>query len=93
MIDKASAAVVEQGGMPSGDDAEEALKVVAKYIVSGVLTLPPGLAVQMPNIHRCLVAFLALMRMHEAKQLQEPESTSLDDAIKFTDALLNKPKH
>jgi hypothetical protein len=59
MIDKT-------GGMPTGDDAEEALTVVARYILS-ITTLPPELAVQMPNIHRCLVAFLAISRMKEAK--------------------------
>lgn len=67
-MDKESAAVVEQGGMPSGDDAERALKAISTVVDSpdGTPYTPPFK--ELGNIHRCLVAFLALMRMHEAKQ-------------------------
>ena len=79
-MDKESAAVVEQGGMPNGDDAEKALKVISQYVrthgtpytvlnVSAAsVGLPPELFKELGNIRRCLVAFLALMRMHEAKK-------------------------
>lgn len=63
-MDKASAAVLEQGGMPSGDDAERALQKVTQRMSGGNVISRK----QMVNIRKCLVAFLALMRMHEAKQ-------------------------
>jgi hypothetical protein len=53
--------------MPSGDDAEQVLPIIDRYIVGGIMTLPPDLAVEMPNLRRICVAYLALMRMHEAK--------------------------
>jgi hypothetical protein len=84
-MDDASQAVIEQGGMPSGDDAEKALKVISNYVDSPAgtpymvfkvsrdgLGLPPALFKELGNIHRCLVAFLALMRMHEAKKEEPP---------------------
>ena len=55
------------GAMPSGNDAEQVLPIIDKYIVSGITTLPPDLAVEIPNLRRICVAYLALMRMHEAK--------------------------
>lgn len=63
-MDKESAAVVEQGGMPTGDDAERAVEKVANKIEWGWRIAHT----ELPNIHKCLIAFLALMRMHEAKQ-------------------------
>ena len=63
-MDDASQAVVEQGGMPCGDDAEKALDKVNQRLKFG----HPIKRKQMENIRQCLVAFLALMRMHEAKQ-------------------------
>jgi hypothetical protein len=79
-VDEATEAVVAQGGMPNGDDAERALNVITKYVDNHgtpfmlmsvskkLLDLPPELFQELGNIRRCLVAFLALMRMHEAKQ-------------------------
>ena len=80
-MDEASQSVIEQGGMPSGDVAEKALEVISKYVdkhgsvyavqnkSGNVLFLPPDLFGQLGNIRRCLIAFLALMRMHEAKKM------------------------
>lgn len=66
------------GGMPTGDDAEQALTVIRPYVSDFIVTplqksslLPHDLQKEMPNIHRCLVAFLAVMRMSEAKREQE----------------------
>ena len=65
------------GGMPTGDDAEQALTVIRPYLSDFIVqpikssALPSDLQQEMPNIHRCLVAFLAVMRMSEAKQKQD----------------------
>ena len=63
-MDDASQAVIEQGGMPSGDEAEKALEVVTRHALL-VENIP---YLEIDNIRRCLIAFLAVMRMHEAKQ-------------------------
>lgn len=42
------------GEFPTREEVEEAREVVKKYLIIGMLKLPPELAVQMPNIHRCL---------------------------------------
>lgn len=47
MIDKS-------GQPPSKEDIVEAKKVVVKYLIVGITLLPPELAVQLPNILRCL---------------------------------------
>lgn len=38
----------------SKEDVQEARAIVRKYVVMGLLKLPPELAVQLPNIDRCL---------------------------------------
>jgi hypothetical protein len=45
----------DKTGQPVSDqDIDEAIAVVTRAMVLSVLKLPPELAVQMPNIHRCL---------------------------------------
>lgn len=79
-MDDASAAVIEQGGMPSGDDAAAALTVMDKHSTFSAdgkyMALDVGVFINCPidfleqwsNIHQCLIAYVALMRMHEAKK-------------------------
>jgi hypothetical protein len=40
--------------LPSLADVQEAKRVVGKYLVIGIIKLPPELAVQLPNLARCL---------------------------------------
>jgi len=42
------------GTPPSVRDIEEATRAVQEAMVRDIVKLPPGLAVQLPNIHRCL---------------------------------------
>lgn len=45
----------DRTGQPvSKQDVQDALGVVRKFVVTGMLTLPVELAVQLPNILRCL---------------------------------------
>jgi hypothetical protein len=47
--------MVDLTGTPvTKTDIEEALTIVRKYMVIGIMKLPPELAVQLPNIKRCL---------------------------------------
>lgn len=46
---------IDEAGKPvSQHDVDEAIRVVSKQLVVGLLKLPPELAVQLPNILRCL---------------------------------------
>lgn len=42
------------GTPPSRRDVEEAIAVIQKVFVTQLHTLPIELAIQVPNIHRCL---------------------------------------
>lgn len=63
----------DSAGMPTADQAEQCLEVIARYVPDFIVNpipdsgLPHDLDVVVPDIHKCLVAYLALMRMHEAK--------------------------
>lgn len=47
--------IEDMTGKPiSRDNVREAIVVVRKYMVIGLLKLPPELATQLPNILRCL---------------------------------------
>ena len=47
--------ITDVTGKPvSRRDVEEAEQVVRKFMVNGIMKLPPELAVQIPNILRCL---------------------------------------
>lgn len=46
------------GKLVTKEDINEILTVVTKYMVIGMLKLPPELAVQLPNIRRCLLELL-----------------------------------
>ena len=50
------------GQPPTLAEAEEAVAVVQKAMISDVLTLPPYLAVQLANIHRCLTLLVGALR-------------------------------
>jgi len=43
------------GQPPSALEIDEAVAVVQKWMVIGMMQLPPELAVQLPNIRRCLL--------------------------------------
>ncbi len=45
---------VDETGAPSVQDIQEAMDAVKFALMTDILTLPPSLAVQMANIHRCL---------------------------------------
>jgi len=46
---------IDNTGKPvSASDIREALDVINKYLIIGMTKLPPELAVQLPNISRCL---------------------------------------
>jgi len=46
-------------GQPvSRREVQEAIEVVQKWMVLGMMKLPPELAVQLPNIRRCLIELL-----------------------------------
>jgi len=68
IIDKSS-------GMPTGDDAEKALDYITLALSNREdfqkawmgRGEPDQMFLEVENVHRCLVAYLALMRMHEAK--------------------------
>lgn len=50
--------MIDMTGKPvSKRDIEEAILVVKKSMVTELAKLPPGLAVQLPNILRCLQEF------------------------------------
>jgi hypothetical protein len=49
------------GQLPTQRDVREAEAVVAKYLTIGLMKLPPELAVQLPNIHRCLKTLSAIL--------------------------------
>lgn len=42
------------GSMPTKRDLNDARQVVKKHVMTGILTLPPELALQLPNILRLL---------------------------------------
>jgi hypothetical protein len=42
------------GTPPSQRDIDEAIQVVKKMIITSVMKLPPELAINLPNILRCL---------------------------------------
>ena len=45
----------DKSGHPSAmRDYDEAIEVVKKHLVTGIMNLPSDLAVQLPNILRCL---------------------------------------
>jgi hypothetical protein len=44
----------KSGQPPSARDVDEAIATVGRFIVRAIGTLPPELAIQLPNIHRCL---------------------------------------
>jgi len=45
---------------PTNEDAIEAVAVLEKTLKYDLLHIPPGLAVQLPNIIRCLKAYQPL---------------------------------
>jgi hypothetical protein len=65
----------DSAGMPTADQAEKALNYIAVALSNredfqkawmGICE-PDPMFVEVENVYRCLVAYLALMRMHEAK--------------------------
>jgi len=50
------------GHKVSMEDVETALKTVRRTIVRDIIQVPPSLAVELPNIGRCLEALLNVMK-------------------------------
>ena len=55
------------GTMPSMEDVAEAIEVI-QQLLRGVHHLPPELAVQLPNIHRCLSTLRTVYQVHRERQ-------------------------
>lgn len=53
------------GSLPSSNDVNEAIAVISKFVTIGMMKLPPELAVQMPNILRCLKVAKTLIEYKE----------------------------
>jgi hypothetical protein len=49
------------GRPPTLEEVQSAKRVVTKLLVVGILKLPPELAVELPNVRRCLELLEALM--------------------------------
>lgn len=55
------------GKMPTVKDVEEAEQAV-KSLITKIATVPPEIAVQLPNILRCLQVAKATLRYHEGPE-------------------------
>ena len=55
------------GELVSEQDIKEAITAVKSVMTKDMLKLPPELAVNIPNIHRCLTELLVLKKLIEAK--------------------------
>ncbi len=55
---------------PSLVDVREARAAAGKMIVLAMMKLPPELAIQVPNIHRCLGMLEDLLVAHEARKVK-----------------------
>ena len=63
----------ENKGPPTPEDAQEAIDVVGKYLITGITKLPPELAVQMGNILRCLNMYKTVAHEHRKGTMIDEE--------------------
>ena len=65
--------IEDRTGVPQNVvEYDEAIKVVQKFIVTGITNFPPEFAVHLPSILRCLEQGRALTRVVEERRKQAP---------------------